>query len=226
MFLLLDLAAAPIGQRKAFLFGQHNSMLSALAIVADAPHFSLIFIRVNLNSFSIISSPRSGTLKKLVSKAGCSIIFSQALLDAIEAHRQRGMLFITAAGNGNIFGIGQNNDTTPFYPCSYYLPNVICVASTTRTDARSTFSNFGRRTVHVGAPGSEILSSIRGNSYASLSGTSMATPHVTGVAALLQAHDPSLDWRGIKNLILAGGDNVTSLTNIRLRKNASMLSAR
>ena len=74
MFLLLDLAAAPIGQRKAFLFGQHNSMLSALAIVADAPHFTLIFIRVNLNSFSIISSPRSGTLKKLVSKAGCSII--------------------------------------------------------------------------------------------------------------------------------------------------------
>jgi subtilisin family serine protease len=91
--------------------------------------------------------------------------FSQALLDAIEAHQQRGMLFITAAGNGNIFGIGQNNDSTPFYPFNYYLPNVICVASTTRTDGRSTFSNFGRRTVHIGAPGSEILSTIRGNSY-------------------------------------------------------------
>ena len=151
--------------------------------------------------------------------------FSQALLDAIEAHRQRGMLFITAAGNGNIFGIGQNNDTTPFYPCNYYLPNVICVASTTRTDARSTFSNFGSRTVHVGAPGSEILSSIRGNSYASLSGTSMATPHVTGVAALLQAHDPSLDWRGIKNLILAGGDNVTSLTNTITKKRLNAFGA-
>ncbi len=151
--------------------------------------------------------------------------FSQALLDAIEAHRQRGMLFITAAGNGNIFGIGQNNDTTPFYPCNYYLPNVICVASTTRTDARSTFSNFGRRTVHVGAPGSEILSTIRGNSYASLSGTSMATPHVTGVAALLQAHDPSLDWRSIKNLILAGGDNVTSLTNTITQKRLNAFSA-
>ncbi len=62
--------------------------------------------------------------------------------------------------------------------------------------------------MHVSAPGSEILSTIRGNSYASLSGTSMATPHVTGVAALLQAHDPSLDWRSIKNLILAGGDTL------------------
>ncbi len=151
--------------------------------------------------------------------------FSQALLDAIEAHQQRGMLFITAAGNGNIFGIGQNNDNTPFYPCNYYLVNVICVASTTRTDARSTFSNFGRRTVHVGAPGSEILSTIRGNSYASFSGTSMATPHVTGVAALLQAYDPSLDWRRIKNLILAGGDNVASLTNTITQKRLNAFSA-
>jgi subtilisin family serine protease len=139
--------------------------------------------------------------------------FSQALADAIESQRQSGMLFITAAGNGNFFGLGLNNDQTPFYPCNYYLPNVICVASTTRTDGRSSFSNYGRRTVHIGAPGSEILSTVRGNSYSSLSGTSMATPHVTGVAALLKAQDPSRDWRTLKNLILSGGDNTSSLTN-------------
>ena len=63
--------------------------------------------------------------------------FSQALADAIESQRQSGMLFITAAGNGNFFGLGLNNDQTPFYPCNHYLPNVICVASTTRTDGRS-----------------------------------------------------------------------------------------
>ena len=151
--------------------------------------------------------------------------FSQALLDAIDAQRQRGMLFITAAGNGNILGVGQNNDNAPFYPCNYYLPNVICVASTTRTDARSTFSNFGRRTVHVGAPGSEILSTITGNSYASQSGTSMATPHVTGVAALLHAGDPSLDWRSMKNLILAGGDNLASLANTITQKRLNAFSS-
>ena len=151
--------------------------------------------------------------------------FSQALSDAIEAQRERGMLFVTAAGNGNFFGIGQNNDTAPFYPCNYYLPNIICVASTTRTDARSTFSNFGRRTVHVGAPGSEILSTIRGNAYGFSSGTSMATPHVTGVAALLKAHDSGSDWRSIKNLILAGGDSITSLTNTVTQKRLNAFSA-
>ena len=139
--------------------------------------------------------------------------FSQALADAIESQRQSGMLFITAAGNGNFFGLGLNNDQTPFYPCNHYLPNVICVASTTRTDGRSSFSNYGRRTVHIGAPGSEILSTVRGNSYSSSSGTSMATPHVTGVVALLKAQDPDRDWRALKNLILSGGDNTSSLTN-------------
>ncbi len=137
--------------------------------------------------------------------------YSQALFDAIEAQHQRGILFISAAGNGDFFGFGLDNDQTSFYPCDYFLPNVICVASTTRTDSRSTFSNYGRRTVHIGAPGSDILSTIRNNSYSTLSGTSMATPHVSGVAALLKAQEPSRDWRAIKNLILAGGDNIASM---------------
>ncbi len=144
--------------------------------------------------------------------------FDQALFDAIEAHLQRGILFIAAAGNGGADQIGDNNDNTAFYPCNFYLPNVICVASTTRTDALSSFSNFGRRTVHLGAPGSQILSTTPGNTYSTFSGTSMATPHVTGVAALLKAQDSSRDWKAIKNLILAGGDNNSALSNTITQK--------
>jgi len=134
--------------------------------------------------------------------------FSQSLLDAIEAHLQRGILFVAAAGNN-----ASDNDVTPSYPAAYNLPNILAVAATTRTDALASFSNFGRRTVHLGAPGQEILSTTPGNTYSVFNGTSMATPHVTGVAALLKAQDPSRDWRAIKNLILAGGDPNFSLTN-------------
>ena len=139
--------------------------------------------------------------------------FEQSLFDAIDAQRQHGILFIAAAGNGGADGIGDDNDSTPHYPSSYYLPNLIAVAATTRSEGRSSFSNFGRRTVHLGAPGSSILSTTPGNTYTQFSGTSMATPHVTGVAALLQAENPARDWIAIKNLILAGGDTKTSMAN-------------
>src|SRR5688572_9312262 len=151
--------------------------------------------------------------------------FSQALFDAIDLQRQRGILFITAAGNGDFFGFPIDNDQSGFYPCTYYLPNIICVAATTRTDARSSFSNYGRRTVHIGAPGTDILSTTRNGNYGFSSGTSMATPHVSGVAALLKAQDANRDWRAIKNLILAGADNVSSMSNTITQKRLNAIGA-
>jgi hypothetical protein len=156
--------------------------------------------------------------------------FSQALYDAIDAQRQSDILFIAAAGNGDAFGIGQNNDAIPLYPCNYYLPNIICVAATTSNDSKAGFSNYGRHSVHVGAPGASILSTVAGGGYSSASGTSMATPHVAGLAALLKARslDQNLnwDWRAIKNLILTGGNTVKSMTNTisgkRINANGSM----
>jgi subtilisin family serine protease len=133
--------------------------------------------------------------------------FSQALSDAVAAQMSDGILFIAAAGNES-----SDNDLQTAFPASLDLPNVISVAATTRLDTLAGFSNIGQHSVHLGAPGQEILSTTPDNTYTVFSGTSMATPHVTGVAALLAAQDPSRDWRAIKNLILAGGDSNPALT--------------
>ena len=135
-------------------------------------------------------------------------LFSQALADAIAAQQQRGILFITAAGNSTA-----DNDSLRTYPCSYEQSNIVCVAATDDRDGLASFSNYGRTTVHLGAPGVNILSTTIGSSFQSFSGTSMATPHVTGVAALLYAQNPSQDWRIVKNLLLAGGEARPSLAN-------------
>lgn len=133
--------------------------------------------------------------------------YSQALYDAIDDQRE--ILFFASAGNS-----GADNDVAEFYPTNYYVPNLIAVAATNKYDNKWSSSNYGRRSVHVGAPGENILSTVPGNDYKYYSGTSMAAPHVSGVAALLKSHDINRDWREIKNLILSGGDSVNSMDGV------------
>src|SRR5206468_10998556 len=98
------------------------------------------------------------------------------------------------------------------------LDNIIAVAANDFTDTQSYYSSFGAHSVSISAPGDEILSTTPDNTYSVFSGTSMATPHVTGVAALLKAQDGTRDWRAIRNLILAGGDNQSSLADTVTQK--------
>ncbi|MFH0907315.1 MAG: S8 family serine peptidase [bacterium] len=108
--------------------------------------------------------------------------YSQALKEAIATADEAGVLFVAAAGND-----GEDTDASPHYPSSYDVPNVISVAATTESDTLADFSNYGSATVHLGAPGQDILSTTPEGSYARYSGTSMATPHVAGACALVWA---------------------------------------
>lgn len=97
---------------------------------------------------------------------------------------------------------GTNNDTTARYPTNYNLPNVISVAATNNKDNLASFSNFGANQVDLAAPGVDIVSTYPNNSYGYMSGTSMAAPHVTGVAALVKSQNSSLDDGRIRSRIL------------------------
>ena len=127
--------------------------------------------------------------------------FTQSLFDAINRARQKGVLFVVAAQNS-----GLNNDLFAAYPANYQLDNIIAVAAIDRNDQLADFSNFGQATVHLGAPGVDIFSSTAGSDsdYQLFDGTSMATPHVVGVAALILSQYPGADLDELRGRILGG----------------------
>ncbi|MGH7726255.1 MAG: choice-of-anchor D domain-containing protein [Candidatus Eiseniibacteriota bacterium] len=134
---------------------------------------------------------------------------STGLHDAIAAFGSAGGLFIAAAGNA-----GQNIDLFPTYPASFDLENILTVAATDHNDLLAGFSNWGLTTVDLAAPGSDILSTVPGGGYFSASGTSMATPHVTGAAALVLGRFPGMAALDVKGLLMATVDPVPALAGL------------
>lgn len=137
--------------------------------------------------------------------------YSQALKDAIERANQANIVFVAAAGNGGADGVGDDNDTTPSYPGSYTNSNVISVAAITKTGGLASFSNYSRTSVDLGAPGAAILSTTAYNGYSTYSGTSMATPHVTGAVALYASVKPGATDTAIKAALLNSAVPTTAL---------------
>lgn len=135
------------------------------------------------------------------SYGGCNeaCSYDQATKDAIDALGNAGVLNVFAAGNS-----GQNTEVTPFYPGSYASPSILNVAASNSLDNRASFSNFGVASVDLAAPGAGILSTTNGSnsSYGGSSGTSMAAPHVSGVAALVAGQNPKLSAASLKATLM------------------------
>jgi len=148
--------------------------------------------------------------------------YSQSLKDEIEAADANGVLFVAAAGND----YGNNNDTYPVYPASYDCENIIAVLSTDQYDNMSDFSNYGPSSVDLGAPGEDILSTFPtyetdamdyygfSTDYETISGTSMATPHVAGACALVWSMNRTLSHLQVRDIILNSVDQIQALNGL------------
>lgn len=155
-----------------------------------------------------IDRKKNGVNLRVISASWGSTMYSRALEDVIRAAGQEGILFIAAAGNSST-----DNDKRPHYPSNYDLPNVISVAASDHNDELASFSNFGIKTVHIAAPGRDIRSTWLNDDYRDASGTSMATPYVSGIAALVLANDPELSAEQLREKLLKSVDKVDSMSS-------------
>ncbi len=144
---------------------------------------------------------------RIVNLSGGGPQYSQADYDALRAAPN--VLFVVAAGNE-----GADNDAVPTYPCSYGLPNVLCVAAAGPDHALPVWSNRGRGSVDLAAPGVDVLSTLPSGTHSTQSGTSMATPHVAGAAALLLAANPGLTASQLAEALLRGARATPALQGL------------
>ncbi len=166
--------------------------------------------KAKIMGVKFLSASGAGTLEGAVqaihyaTKMGAKILsnswggggFSQALLESIQKSHEAKSLFVAAAGNES-----NNNDASPTYPATYDVPNILAVAAVDNKGQLASFSSYGKTKVHVGAPGVNVLS-LTTNGYASWSGTSMATPHVSGIAVLLASRFPEMSGVEMKERIV------------------------
>ncbi len=136
---------------------------------------------------------------------------SASLRKTISSYEDDGIVFVTASGNGDENFIGYNIDNAPVYPASLDLPNLITVGAADSFGDLASFSNYGPGSVHLIAPGGNILSTLPGGTYGRMSGTSAATAIVSAAAAMALTKSPSLSGEDVKNLLLQTVNHNNSL---------------
>jgi subtilisin family serine protease len=219
-----------VGNNGVGVSGVNWTIRIVAAKASSGNSFTTIDLARGIDYVTALKEENNVNIVAINASLGGPVSEDPLLNQAIGGAGNAGILFVAAAGNEN-----SNNDVTPFYPASLFMPHVLSVAATDENDLLAVFnssqaSNYGRRTVHIGAPGKNIRSTYRDalgiSGYADLSGTSMAAPYVAGVLALLKAGDPSLGWIALKNKVLSSGAPLSSLalktiTGRRLRATGS-----
>jgi len=141
---------------------------------------------------------------------------AQPVIEAISRANDKGVIFVVAAAND-----GKNNDVTSVFPANTNLPNIIAVSASNNSDAKPTWSNFGMSKVHVAAPGDAIYSTLPSQKFGNLSGTSMATPLVSGLVALMLSHNKALTAPQAKAILQSTGAKVAIETACECRVDAA-----
>ncbi len=167
-------------------------------------------------------NPASNADVRIASNSWATGLYSKTLKNAIQSLVDEGILWVSATANE-----GSDLDCLPFgaapYPSGYDIDGIIAVTNTTSTDELETSANYGASVVDIGAPGTWIRSTFLHSTYMTLTGTSMAAPHVAGVAALVLARNPSISMTGLREAILCTGDPIPALygkTRTGMRLNA------
>lgn len=155
----------------------------------------------------VIDRKRAGVNVRIISASWGSTMRSRALEDVIKKAYEADILFVAASGNSNV-----DTDRAPHFPASFRIGNLISVAALDRNDQLTSFSNYGLKSVHIAAPGANILSTWPGDEYEERSGTSMATPFVSGVAALVLSKQPRQSVRELRTHLLNSTDKIPSLS--------------
>lgn len=206
--------------------GTHVSGI-VLGVGQDVTSYPVRESKVKILPLKFLDSAGSGSTANAVSaiyyavSKGAKVInnswggssYSQSLHEAYTYAYNHGVLIVSAAGN-----YGTNNDTSPLYPANMDSPNNISVLASTDTDQKANFSNYGATTVNIAAPGSMILSSVPGTGclvpgcFQMMSGTSMATPFVAGLAALVVREAPQLSAYQVRSIVLGSIDTISSLS--------------
>ena len=185
----------------------HNNELGVAGVMADVQLVAIKFLtdRGSGTSANAVRAIDYATTLNvdLMSNSWGGGGASEAMKEAIERASEAGIIFTAAAGNSS-----SNNDTRPHYPSNYDVPNVVSVAAHTAQDDLASFSCYGAKTVHIAAPGHKILSTTKNGQYAVYSGTSMATPHVSGALGLLLAHEGRIPHAEMRERLMATSEPI------------------